>query len=137
MKPKIYIAGKLNGMAIDYIKNVHDMIKNAEEVRKAGFSVLVPGINLLLGIVNGDWNYNDYFDNSQPWLEASDGMYIGKWRDSDGTIKEIKNANEWNVPTFFKECNGLYQMKKFYFGKKDYFEPFIIDKPKDLEEYLK
>jgi len=135
--PKIYIAGKLNDLACNYIQNAHQMIKDAEEVRKSGFAVFIPGIDLLAGVVNGDWNYKDYFDNSQPWLEVSDAMYVGNWRDSKGTIQEIKNARDWNVPTFFKECNGLYQMKKMFFGKKDYVEPFIMNKPKDLEVYLK
>lgn len=136
IQPKIYIAGKLNDMACDYIKNVHDMIKNADEVRREGFAVFVPGIDLLCGIQNGNWNYEDYFDNSQPWLDVADGIYIGlNWRESHGTLREIKRAQNNNQPIFFKELNGLYKMKKYFFGNVN-LNDYIINKPKDLEQCL-
>jgi len=137
-KPKIYIAGKLNDDASNYIKNLHKMIKSGEEVRKQGFAIFVPGIDLLCSVVSGDWNYSDYFDNSQSWLKVSDGMYVlDNWRESKGTIREIKNAMNWKIPTFYKECNGLIELREYFYGEPDYYEPFTISKPKDLEEYLK
>ncbi len=133
--PRIYIAGKLNDDACDYIKNVREMITTAEEVRKEGFAVFIPGLDLLAGLVNGTWNYEDYFDNSQPFLLNSNGVYVGtNWRTSRGTIREIKIADEGKVPVFFKETNGLKQMKEFFYGHSDWIEPFIISKPKDLEK---
>ena len=48
---RIYIAGKLNGMACDYIKNVHRMIITSEKVRKAGFAIYVPGVDFLQGVI--------------------------------------------------------------------------------------
>ena len=109
---RIYIAGRLNDMACDYIKNVHEMIKDAEEVRKAGFAVFIPGIDLLCGLVQGDWNYKDYFDNSQPWLDASHAVYVRSkdWEKSSGTSKEVLRAKNQNIPVFFKHENGLEQM---------------------------
>ena len=113
---RIYIAGKLNDMACDYTKNIHEMIKDAEEVRKAGFSVFIPGIDLLCGIVNGDWTYRDYFDNSQPWLDVSDAIYVRSknWKSSPGTIREIKRATKQNIPVFFKHKKGLEKMKEYF-----------------------
>ena len=135
--PRVYIAGKLNDMASDYVKNVHNMIKNAEEVRKQGFAVFVPGIDLLCGLQTGNWDYKDYFDNSQPWLDVSDAIYVGEsWRESGGTIREIKRAKDKMIPRFFKECDGLAQIKEFFYGMKDWVEPFYIDEPKDLEKIL-
>ena len=136
--PKIYIAGKLNSDACGYIQNLHKMIKSAEDVRKEGFAVFIPGIDLLVGLVNGNWKYDDYFDNSQPWLKASNGMYVlDNWRESKGTIREIKNARNWKIPIFYEECNGLKELREFFYGEPDYYEPFIISKPKDLEKILK
>ena len=113
---KVYIAGKLNDMACDYIKNVHGMIKAAEEVRKAGFSVFIPGIDLLCGIVNGNWTYTDYFNNSQPWLDVSDAIYVRSknWKSSSGTIREIKRAAKQNIPVFYKHKNGLEKMIEYF-----------------------
>ena len=114
--PKVYIAGKLNDFACDYIKNVHYMIKDAEEVRKSGFSIFVPGIDLLCGLVNGDWDYNDYFDNSQPWLAVADAIYVRgeDWHTSEGTKREILLADSLKIPKFFKDDNGLEKMIKYF-----------------------
>jgi len=136
--PRIYIAGKLEDSACNYIKNVHKMIRGAEEVRKEGFAVFIPGIDLIAGLVTGTWNYKDYFDNSQPWLDVSDGMYVlDNWRTSTGTIREMKRARDNKTPTFFQEKEGVEQMKQYFFGKEDWVEPFIISKPRDLESYIK
>ncbi|MCX8193868.1 MAG: DUF4406 domain-containing protein [Candidatus Pacearchaeota archaeon] len=101
-KYRVYIAGKLNSMAVDYIKNVHAMLKEAEKVRKAGFSVYVPCLDFLIGVYAGDYNYKDYFENSISWLEASDAVYAcGNWKDSNGAKKEIERANELGIPVFY------------------------------------
>ncbi len=73
---RIYIAGALDSDSTSYIKNLHRMIFWAEKVRKEGYSVYVPGIEFLMGLQNGDWNYNDYFNNSQPWLDVSDAIFV-------------------------------------------------------------
>lgn len=98
---RIYIAGKLNGMACDYIKNIHRMIIAAEKVREAGFAVFVPGLDFLQGVIFGDWDYIDYFDNSQAWLDVSDAIFLTPgWETSEGTRKEIKRAQVQNIPVY-------------------------------------
>lgn len=102
-KFKIYVAGALNAMACDYIKNVHKMILWGNFIHKKGFAVFVPGIDFLCGVVSGDWNYLDYFDNSQPWLKASDAVFVTpEWESSKGTRVEIETAKKQNIPVFFK-----------------------------------
>jgi hypothetical protein len=99
---KVYIAGKLNDMAVDYIKNVHDMLYWANEVRKLGYAVFVPALDFLMGMQFGDWEYKDYFENSQPWLEASDCVFVCPgWETSKGTQKEVKRAKELGIPIFY------------------------------------
>ena len=101
MNKRVYIAGKLNGMACDYITNIHRMIVWSEVVRKAGFAVFVPGIDLLQGLMFGDWEYSDYFNNSQPWLAASDAVFVTPgWEESEGTKREMKLAKELGIPIF-------------------------------------
>jgi len=98
---RVYIAGKLNDMACDYIKNIHRMIVWSEKVRKLGFAVYVPGIDLIQGIIFGNWEYEDYFDNSQPWLDVSDAVFLTPdWEASKGTAREIERAKEHNIPVF-------------------------------------
>ena len=114
--PKIYVAGKLNDMACDYIKNMHTMIQTAEKVRKSGFAVFVPGIDFLQALVFGNWEYNDYFDNSQPWLLASDGVFLcDNWEESKGTQREIELAKEYEIPVFYGD---LKELKDYFDGSK-------------------
>ena len=98
---KVYVAGKLSADAPGYIKNIHNMIKVAREVRNAGYSVYVPCNDFLEGVVNGDFEYEDYFENSQPWLLSADALIlVPNWHTSKGTIREIKLANESGIPVF-------------------------------------
>jgi len=101
MIKKVYVAGKLNSDACGYIKNVHRMIIWGEKIRKLGFAVFVPGLDFLQGIVFGNWDYPDYFNNSQPWLIASDAVFlVPGWETSEGTKKEIERAKKHNIPVF-------------------------------------
>ena len=96
-----YIAGALNADAVGYIKNCHRMIKTARQVRNAGFSVYIPCLDFLEGLVDGNFDYNDYFDNSQPWLEASDFVFLTPgWETSKGTQREIEYAKSLGIPVF-------------------------------------
>lgn len=101
-RKRVYIAGKLNDVAPEYIKNVHNMMYWAEQVRKFGFAVYIPGIDLLMGLTFGNWEYEDYFDNSQAWLDVSDCMFVTPgWETSSGTIKEISRCNEKGIPVYY------------------------------------
>ena len=100
-KYKIYVAGPLNAMAVDYLKNVSNMMTEAEHLRRLGFSIYVPAIDLLMGIKFGYTGYNDYFDNSQPWLKAADAVYLCKgWENSKGTKAEMETAMANGIPVF-------------------------------------
>lgn len=99
---RCYVAGKLNSDAIGYLKNVHKMIKTARMLRAMGVAVYVPCNDLLEGIVDGEFEYSDYFDNSQPWLLASDFVFVCEgWETSEGTKREIALAKEKGIPVFF------------------------------------
>lgn len=98
---RIYIAGKLNADACGYLKNCHDMIKVANEVRKLGHAVFVPCFDLLAGIVDGKMEYRDYADNNMAWLEASDAVLVlPNSENSKGTQAEIARARELGIPIF-------------------------------------
>jgi hypothetical protein len=100
-KLKVYIAGKLNADAVGYIKNCHRMIKTAREIRRLGHSVYVPCIDFLEGLVDGNFEYEDYFDNSQAWLLSSDAVFLTPgWETSEGTKREMELADSNNIPIF-------------------------------------
>ena len=100
-KYKIYVAGPLNAMAVDYLKNVSNMMTEAEHLRRLGFSIYVPAIDLLMGLKFGYTDYSDYFNNSQPWLKAADALYLCKgWENSKGTKAEMETAMANGIPVF-------------------------------------
>jgi len=97
-----YVAGKLNADAVGYIQNCHRMIKAAKEVRDLGVAVYVPCNDFLEGLVDGNFSYHDYFENSQPWLEVADFIYVSPgWETSSGTKKEIEFALSLGKPVFY------------------------------------
>lgn len=106
---RVYIAGALNAMACDYIKNLHRMIVKADHVRRAGFSVFVPGLDFLSGLVDGRWDYEDFFNNNQAWLLVSEAMFVVYgWENSAGTKKEIELAKKLNIPVFYEVDDLVY-----------------------------
>lgn len=97
----VYIAGKLNDDAVGYIQNMHRMMVTAEKVRCAGFAVLIPCLDILMGLKFGDYDYSDYFDNNVQWLKRSDAVFLTPgWEDSSGTQKEITIAKSMGIPVF-------------------------------------
>lgn len=99
---RVYIAGKLNDEAVGYIKNINRMVVYAEKVRRYGFAVFIPAVDFLVGVIMGDLEYKDYFDNSQPWMEVSDAVFVVPgWETSNGTKCEIKRASDLDIPVFF------------------------------------
>jgi len=115
-KKRVYVAGALNAPAKDYIQNVHRMIVWGDKVRRLGFSVYIPCTDFLSGVVLGNYEYADYFENSQPWLEVSDAMFVCPgWEDSKGTKKEIKRARDFGVPVYF--AGSLDKMKARYLSE--------------------
>lgn len=99
---KIYLAGKLNDMACDYIKNCSKMIRAAIKLQKEGNAVFVPCIDFLTGLVAGDFEYNNYADQGLVWLEVCDEIdVLPGWEQSKGTIAEIARAIELNIPVVY------------------------------------
>ena len=102
-KKLIYIAGALRADVPQYIMNVHNMIQWGEKIRRLGFYVYLPCLDLMQGLVMGDMYFQDYFDNSFGMIERCDAMFVvpgyGK---SKGTKKEMLHAKALRIPIFFE-----------------------------------
>jgi len=107
-KKGIYIAGRLSknrdgsvADAVDYLLNVSKMMDTAQEIKEAGYSVLVPAIDLLMGIKFGYKTYDDYFNNNLLWVGRSDAVFlVPGWEASPGTFREVTHAIENDIPVF-------------------------------------
>lgn len=103
-KPVAYIAGALNNMSSDYVRNIRRMIIWGDMVRELGFAVFVPGIDFLCGVVTGKWDYGVAFENSQAFLARADIMFVvPEWCESLGTTKEIGTATELCIPVYYEQ----------------------------------
>lgn len=121
-KKRIYIAGPLNALAVDYLKNCSNMMLAAEHIRRLGYSVYVPCIDLLMGLKFGYTTYSDYFENSNEWLKVADAVYLcAGWENSEGTKKEIELAESLGIPVFV-DSRDLHM----YFSAFDRLEKAIL-----------
>lgn len=115
-KMKVYVAGKLNDDAVGYNKNRAKMMKLALEAHKEGYSVFVPCLIEQIGLLDGNWEYSDYFNNSMPWLLSSDAvLLVDNYKESKGTAVEIKEAMINDIPIF----TSLDALNKYRDNKKD------------------
>ena len=104
---RVYVAGRINDKAVDYIVNMHKMMDFANEIRRMGFAVFVPCLDVLMGIKFGDYTYEDYADNNMAWVEVSDILFVCPgYENSKGTLAEIKRATELNIKIVY-ELDGL------------------------------
>lgn len=111
--PLIYVAGPLNDDSCGYIQNLSNMNKEALLLKKNGFAVYIPGNDIILGLLAGNFTYEDYFDNSIEIMKKCDGIYFcNGWETSDGCKKEMFIATNLTIP-YFSNINDL----KVFYGK--------------------
>lgn len=100
---KIYVAGKLNAGAVNYIKNVHDMMEVAVKLREMGPAPFVPCLDVLLGFMSGNWGYEDYIGCNMPFVEVCDAiLMMPSWEDSPGAMREYDEAVIKNVKIYYQ-----------------------------------
>lgn len=100
-RARIYVAGPLTGMTGDYWRNIRNMLLCAERVREKGYSVYIPGLDVLVGIMFPECDGAAMFENSQPWLDASDAMFLCPgWEKSVGTLRELDRAAQRRIPHY-------------------------------------
>jgi len=105
---RIYVAGKLNDNAVNYIKNLHKMTEWTIKLQHLGFAVFNPGLDFLAGFLNGNFNYYDYADNNMEWLKVADAIFVIPYNgESKGTNVEIKEAKNLDIPVFYTLENIL------------------------------
>ncbi len=105
---RIYVSGKLSAdNYMDCVYNTHQMIKYADAIRKKGYAVFVPALDILMGITIGYKKYTDYFNNNISFVEVCDALFvIPNSNKSKGTQKEIALAKKLNKP-IFRSLNKL------------------------------
>ena len=87
---RIYVAGPLNSDAVNYIKNVHRMMKVAIALKKKGHAPYVPCLDVLLGFLAGDWEYADYAEVNLEYVDVCEALFL--MAHSPGATREFDRA---------------------------------------------
>ena len=110
---KVYIAGPINAdNAVDHLKNMHAFYKAQDRLTRDGFAPYNPAANYLLGVINGNYEYDDYAEAHISWLKSADILYLlPGWEQSKGTLYEVGIAREMKIPTI-EDYNMLLMAKE-------------------------
>jgi len=93
---RVYIAGPLNGDAMEYLANVNRFLEAERLLRRNGFAPYNPAADLLAGVYAGTLEYDDLADANLAWLEVADAIYV--IARSPGADREVMRAYERNIP---------------------------------------
>jgi len=118
---RVYVAGALNADAVGYIRNLRRMLKHAILIRKSGYAVFVPGLDILMLLLSDTITYNFVFFNSYSWIRVSDAVYVvPKSSKSKGTQREIRLAKKLGIPIFYKieDMNEYFEIEETRESKK-------------------
>jgi len=106
---RIYVAGALSGgstakartpskVVCDYITNLHRMISISALLRKKGYCPYIPGLDLLVGMVWGNFNEEDYRGMGMSFLDVCDAVLVISM--SSGVQREIDRARKLGIPVY-------------------------------------
>jgi len=99
IKDKIYVAGKLSGSEMEYIRNLKKMGIYGGIVRKKGGIPMVPGNDFISCLIEGDLTYEDVIESSLGLLDSSDAMVlVPGWKTSPGVAQEREYAKAHRIP---------------------------------------
>jgi hypothetical protein len=96
---RIYIAGPLSSpTCTGYLQNVARFYEMDRALRRRGYAPYNPAADLLVGIMEGDLEYNDYFEPNLAWLEAAEAVLL--IAPSPGADRECERARRLGIPVY-------------------------------------
>ena len=109
----IYVAGKLEANNYsEFVWNIGNMLKASIKLVEKGYAPFVPCSTILMGIVAGNWNYENYFSTVSSFIKVCDSFLF---------LSESPGANrEWVEAT---------ELKKAIY--------YLVDEVPDISERLK
>lgn len=102
---RIYVAGAYSANnVIDVLKNIGRGEYYSAKLFMLGYAPFCPWHDKDYVIKNWDKEFTvqQFYDYSMAWLEVSDGVFlVPGWKESKGTLNEIRRARKLNIPVFF------------------------------------
>ena len=101
---RVYVAGAYSAdSVIDCLKNIGRGEKYSADIFLRGFAPFCPWHDKSYVIQNWDKDFTveQFYNYSMAWLEVSNCVFlVPGWKDSKGTLAEIKRAKELNIPIY-------------------------------------
>ena len=106
MLKRIYIAGAYSAdNVLNVLNNIRKGIRASTELLLAGFAPFCPFLDYQFQLMlreNETLTVEDYYQYSIAWLEVSDAVLVlPDYKNSKGTLAEIKKAKELNIPVYY------------------------------------
>ena len=125
---KVYVAGPYSANnVIDVLKNIGRGEKACAKLFVNGFAPFCPWHDKSFVTDNSEYDFTveQFYDYSLAWLKVSDLMLVlDGWKDSKGTLEEMKVAKELNIPIFF-DIEEVIECKK-HLSFSDNKDDFVI-----------
>ena len=100
MNNLIYVAGKLEANnSSEFVRNISDMLKASIKLVEKGYAPFVPCSTILMGIVAGNWNYENYFSIVSPFIKVCDSFLF--LSESPGANREWVEAVELKKAIYY------------------------------------
>ena len=117
---RIYVAGPYSAdNVLDVLRNIGRGQKMCAKLFYLGFSPFCPWHDKTYTIDNPEANTisDEFYNHSMAWLKVSEGVLVlPNYQKSKGTLAEIKQAKELNIPVFYS-VEGL--LTFFIFNGED------------------
>lgn len=108
---RVYVAGPYSSdNVMGVFKNMRKGIKKSMDLFTLGFAPFVPWLDYQFCFMdfNEELNIKDFYEYSLEWLRVSDVLFVqGSWFESKGTIAEIAEAQNLEIPIYYENDPDL------------------------------
>ena len=112
---KVYVAGAISSSSFEVaLRNVGEGIRAGATLLSLGYSPFVPHLDFQYNLTaHGAYmDVNTYYKHDLEWLAVCDCMFVLEgWENSVGVVREIKFAEENNIPIYYDLSDLMEEQK--------------------------
>ena len=120
---KVYVAGSYDaGDVVSVLDNMRIGMRACTELLLENISPFCPWLDFHFQLMLRDdekLTKQNFLDYSMAWLEVSDAVLVlPNSENSGGTQKEIKRADELNIPVFYSKDSLFFHLEKLHMEER-------------------